>query len=431
MLPKSLRSEQAERLAQTLAGDLDQGDESRQGRAGNEPRTPSVRLQRAARRVARKLARPLVRPIIERAAEPGQELGRLALERIDALDRSLSSIRADATEWEMERGDLRIGLVNQGLLKSEVRALEAVLDQLGRAIAPAFGLSEAATALAELRERVTECERRLRYAESHASTGVEPGPAGPGGHQRDPAPAGPGGSVSTWFDYSGFERRFRGRPEDIVAILDERYGALLTAHPPVLDLGCGRAELVGLLGQRGVAAMGVDTDPAMVADACERGLNVVQADAVDFLRRQAPGAFGAIVATHVLEHLELDSLLELLELSRTRLAPGGILIAETPNPTSLIVLGNSYILDPTHVRPLHPKLLEFLCEGAGFRKIEVRFFAPATGYRIEMITDPDAPPWTTQINQAFEHLNDILFGPQDFAILATTPDHADPGSDTP
>ena len=41
--------------------------------------------------------------------------------------------------------------------------------------------------------------------------------------------------------------------------------------------------------------------------------------------------------------------------------------AETPNPASLVVLGNSYVLDPTHVRPLHPSLMVFLCEGAGFR----------------------------------------------------------------
>src|SRR5439155_6123070 len=144
------------------------------------------------------------------------------------------------------------------------------------------------------------------------------------------------------------------------------------------------------------------------------------ADAVTFLRDQPPASFGSIIATHLIEHLDLDPMIELLELAATRLRPGGVLIAETPNPASLIVLGNSYILDPTHVRPIHPKLLEFLCEGAGFGTVSVRFFAPATGYRVQGVDDPSAPEWVHQINSAFDRLNDVLFGPQDYAVVATT-----------
>ena len=77
-----------------------------------------------------------------------------------------------------------------------------------------------------------------------------------------------------------------------------------------------------------------------------------QADAVAFLDDAAEGSFGAVIAIQVVEHLSLDALLTLIELAFTRLRPGGRLIFETPNPASLIVLGNSYLLDPTHVRPL-------------------------------------------------------------------------------
>lgn len=200
------------------------------------------RMSRRVRRAARRAARRVAAPMLERAAAPGREVGQQALLQVEALDRSLSSIRADSTEWELERGDLRAGLINIDLLKGEIRTLGAVLEELGRAIAPSFGLSEAATALAELRERVTACERRLRFLEA-------------GGHQHERGfpTAEPAGNApaSTLFDYAGFERRFRGRPEDVVATLDERYGALLGAHGPVLDIGCGRAELIGLLGQRG------------------------------------------------------------------------------------------------------------------------------------------------------------------------------------
>jgi len=141
---------------------------------------------------------------------------------------------------------------------------------------------------------------------------------------------------------------------------------------------------------------------------------------VAFLRSRPEGSLGAIISTQVVEHLELDDLIELLELSVTRLRPGGVFIAETPNPGALFVLGNSYAMDPTHVRPLHPALLSFLCEGAGFRHIEVRFFAPAEEYHLPLIDDPEAPGWVEQINQAFSRLNDTIFGPQDYAIAGTT-----------
>jgi hypothetical protein len=161
-------------------------------------------------------------------------------------------------------------------------------------------------------------------------------------------------------------------------------------------------------------------------DAQARGLDVREIDAVTFLQNAPAGSFGSIIATHLAEHLQLDELIEMLQLAADRLRAGGVLILETPNPASLIVLGNSYILDPTHVRPLHPKLLEFLCEGAGFRSVEARFFAPATGYHLQPVDDPAAPAWVEQINTAFSHLNDVLFGAQDYAVVATAPPQANP-----
>jgi SAM-dependent methyltransferase len=200
--------------------------------------------------------------------------------------------------------------------------------------------------------------------------------------------------------------------------MSERYLDLLAENAPVIDVGCGRGELVELLRQRGVEAIGVDTDPSMVAEARDRGLDVRLVDGGSFLRGLEPGSVGSIIATHVVEHIDLDALVELLELAATRLRPGGVLIAETPNPASLIVLGNSYILDPTHVRPLHPSLLAFLCEGAGFRDVRLRFYEPATGYHLPKITDPQAPPWVKQVNDAFSKLNEVLFGPQEYAVIA-------------
>jgi SAM-dependent methyltransferase len=226
---------------------------------------------------------------------------------------------------------------------------------------------------------------------------------------------------SELFDYVGFERRFRGDPEQITAMLLERYGTTLAAHPPVLDVGCGRGELLDALAAKGVEVEGVDTDPGMVSEARARGLTVHQAGAVEHLRAREPGSLGAIIATHVLEHLELDYLVELLELAASRLRPGGVFIAETPNPATLVVLGSHFILDPTHVWPLHPALLNFLCESAGFRDVRLGFYSPATDLQLPRLDDAAAPEWARPLNAAIDRLNDVLFGAQDYSVTATTP----------
>ena len=379
---------------------------------------PRRRAMRLAKRAARQLLgergvdklRGYLR--VDEALRVGSE----SLRRTAELEQQVASMQRYALGAELVQAEAHAASINLELLKGEVRSVIQTLDDLGMAIAPAAGLAGAGERLSELRERVNGLDRRLRTLQAEATT---PAPAAPA-----PAPPAVAGSVqappsSALFDYVGFERRFRGDPEAVAAALAERYLDLLVANPPVVDIGCGRAELVEMLAKRGVEAIGVDTDPSMVAEARDRGLDVRQVDGNSFLRSREPGSLGAIIATHLVEHLEFADLVELLELAATRLRPGGVFIAETPNPTSLVVLGNSFILDPTHLRPLHPSLLTFLCEGAGFRDVRLRFHAPASDYHLPMIDEPDAPPWTKRINEAFAKLNQVLFGPQEYALIAT------------
>ena len=340
-------------------------------------------------------------------------MGGESLRRTAELEQQVASMQRVALEAELVQAEAHAASVNLELLKGEVRSVIQTLEDLGMAIAPAAGLAGAGERLSELRERVNGLDRRLRSLQAQA---VAPAPAVAAPVQAGSVQAAPSSAL---FDYVGFERRFRGDPETVAAALAERYLELLVANPPVVDIGCGRAELVEMLAKRGVEAIGVDTDPSMVAEARDRGLDVRQVDGSSFLRGREPGSLGAIIATHLVEHLEFADLVELLELAATRLRPGGLFIAETPNPTSLVVLGNSFILDPTHLRPLHPSLLTFLCEGAGFRDVRLRFHAPATDYQLPMIDDPDAPPWAKRVNDAFAKLNSVLFGPQEYALIAT------------
>jgi hypothetical protein len=65
--------------------------------------------------------------------------------------------------------------------------------------------------------------------------------------------------------------------------------------------------------------------------------------------------------------------------------------------------------------------MTFLCERAGFRDVELRFHAPAEAYHLSLLPeDTDSPEWVRTVNSAFRRLNESLYGPQEYAAIATT-----------
>ena len=164
--------------------------------------------------------------------------------------------------------------------------------------------------------------------------------------------------------YATFEDVFRGGEEFIRERL-RPYVALLTDHGPVLDVGCGRGEMLTLLAEAGVPASGVDLDPSMLDRATSRGLDVVQADANEHLAGLPDGSLGAVVSFQFIEHLPPDSIRELMVQSARVLRPGGVFIAETVNPHSTAAL-KVFWLDLTHIRPLFPESLLLLAQECGF-----------------------------------------------------------------
>jgi SAM-dependent methyltransferase len=169
--------------------------------------------------------------------------------------------------------------------------------------------------------------------------------------------------------YVAFEEIFRG-PEERVRGLLGPYVELLRGHEPVLDVGCGRGELLELLTSAGIEARGVDVDEGMVERSRAKGLAVEQADAVSYLERQPEGSFGAIVAVHVIEHLAYEELQRLLELARRALRPGGLFVAETVNPHSVQAF-KTFWVDPTHRAPIFPEVASALALIHGFSDAEI------------------------------------------------------------
>ena len=287
--------------------------------------------------------------------------------------------------------------------------LERQLAELGSAMAPLEGTAGLVARYAELRAAVHEV-RRAQQAAGRPASAPAPG---------EPAAAAPSGVASERFDYAGFERRFRGHPDDVRAAQLERYGALLEGPGPVVDVGCGRGELLQALAARGTSVVGVEPNPAMAAQARDRGVEVHEVLGAAYLRGVDDDSLQAVVAFHVAEHLQVDDLIELMELAAAKLRPGGVLVLETPNPVAFWTLHNSYVLDPTHVWPLHPELLRFLAEGAGFKEVDLRFYAPADSHWVAPLAADDAPPaLRAELDAVFSRLNGQLFGPQDYALVA-------------
>jgi O-antigen chain-terminating methyltransferase len=219
--------------------------------------------------------------------------------------------------------------------------------------------------------------------------------------------------------YHRLENRYRGTLADIRAKLrvylpDVEAAFLRTGEKPVLDLGCGRGEWLELLHAFDIPALGVDTNAYQIEDVLAAGHNVKLADAVQTLKDAETGSYSAITAFHLVEHLPFEIVLWMTREALRVLAPGGILLIETPNVRNVLVGATSFHNDPTHLRPLTDPVLEVLFETCGYEEVDIRRLNPHE--RLAEFTQ----------RQGFDdELAYLMFGPQDVAILGRKPLEAD------
>jgi O-antigen chain-terminating methyltransferase len=274
-------------------------------------------------------------------------------------------------------------------------SLLKLVDALSeRADAASASNERAQQLLRELEERLTRVERR-----------------GGGGAAAVAAPtvaAQPAAAALP--DYFAFESRMRGSV-DAIRERQRRYVEDFRDAAPVLDVGCGRGELLQLLRESGIESRGIDADADMVAYARGEGLDVEQADLVEYLDRLDDGSLGGIFMGQVVEHLPPGVLVRSLELAAQKLRPAGVFVAETINPLSPLALRH-YFADLTHAQPLVPETLQLLARQSGFAEAEVRYLnEPA-----ERLTEPDDPVIAANVRR----LNELLFAPLDYALVART-----------
>ena len=322
------------------------------------------------------------------------ELVELRERRIDPVDRRLNTIEGALRDVSQEIGRLR-----DEVFPASVARSEALLERLAE----------------ELEEVASLTERSLRG---------EPLPVSGGAPIDEGRLAGALAEVQPLLLES-----FRGGEDEIRHRMD-RYLPDLRMAGPVLDLGCGRGELLLLLREAAVEATGVEGDPALAEAARRRGLEIFEGDVVEVLKERDPESWGAVTAIHLFEHLTPVNLMAVLAEIRRVLRPGGLVIAECPNPHSLRVGASLYWQDPTHQRPLLPETLELMLRAAGFELDRRELLHPFPSDQLladdeggtGAVTDPEISMLAERVDRLRDRLDEILHGPRDFAVWAVKPE---------
>lgn len=225
------------------------------------------------------------------------------------------------------------------------------------------------------------------------------------------------------FNYFLFEEKYRGSTEDI----KKRQTIFLDYFrngQNVLDIGCGRGEFLSLLKENGIGAKGIDINEDMVLYCKKNGLDVEKVEALSFIRSIGDKSLDGIFSAQVIEHLQPEDLINLVKMCHDKLKYGSYFIAETINPLCLSVFAKSFYMDMSHVKPVHPATIKFLLESVGFRDVKFEFFSPhMDNEKLNkiIVIDKMKDEEKTRIevmNRNIDMLNGLLFGYQDYAVIA-------------
>jgi O-antigen chain-terminating methyltransferase len=340
------------------------------------------RTETMAKRATRALQR--LEPELHRLLALHDRLN-AASARIDEAHR-----KGDAAHDEIGRLAHRLDDLHHRL-ETEVEALRAAR-------------TESALALQLLARRLDARDRADRAA------------AAPAGSAADREPA-PDADLQHFLDrfYNRLEGACRGAEEEIadrlrVYLPDMERAAARTGGLPVMDLGCGRGEWLSLLRDAGIDGTGVDTNAVQLESATAAGLDVRQDDALAALEARPEASLSAVTAHHLVEHLPFETVARITRAAHRALAPGGVLLYETPDTANVLVGATTFHTDPTHRKPMPGPVLQALLETAGFEPVERRRLNPH-----ERLGEFVA-------REGFDtELAHLLFGPQDLAVLGVKP----------
>lgn len=221
--------------------------------------------------------------------------------------------------------------------------------------------------------------------------------------------------------YHAFEEKFRGS-QDIIRDRLRIYVPKLKEYlhdwskGTFVDVGSGRGEWLDILRENGAKDyVGVDLNARQNAMCEERGHRVLQMDCLEYLASLPENSVDLVTGFQIIEHLCMSDLMELLKESYRVLKKGGMILFETPNPRNLIVGADTFYIDPSHKRPLEPRMVAFFAEWCGYGQVQC-------------IDANSCPNWAgvtvessgADIKELIKQVNDLnyqLYGPQDYAVF--------------
>ena len=221
--------------------------------------------------------------------------------------------------------------------------------------------------------------------------------------------------------YHAFEEKFRGSQDDIRDRL-RVYVPKLKEHlqdwrqGTFVDVGSGRGEWLDILRENGASDyVGIDLNARQNALCAQRGHRVLQMDCIEYLASLPENTVDLITGFQIIEHLCMSDLMALLKESYRVLKKGGMILFETQNPRNLIVGADTFYIDPSHKRPMEPRMVAFLVEWCGYGQVDC---IDANSYPnwMGVTVEPSSEDMKELIRQ-FNDLNYQLYGPQDYAVF--------------
>ncbi len=270
----------------------------------------------------------------------------------------------DATRIPVSSSRPAGAFVHQAVARLVARQVHGVLEQMREfAEVVRAALEELAETLTALHTEVTDRLDAVYERQAAQERAIVQGSAWPGAARvRIPLPG--------WWSAVDLEEHGWGSRAEVL----ERYrdvAARLAGHGPVIDLACGRGELLELLGGMGVEARGWDSEPDLVALAVEHGLAAEPDEAVPGLARVGDAALGGLVMLRRMERLSPAELVQLVDLAGRKVRPGGLVILGGINPAVPGAWTHPALCDPALSGLVPPVRLRFLLHQAGFVAVDV------------------------------------------------------------
>lgn len=179
------------------------------------------------------------------------------------------------------------------------------------------------------------------------------------------------------------ERATRPAPS-LDAWADAITGAFTGVKGRVVHAECGTGSVLARLREAGIDAYGVEPVVSWATEATRLGLEVRTDEALTHLRLLGRGVLAGVVLSGFVERLSTGRAIEVVGLIAAKVAPGGVVVLTSADPSTWARTASPVELDLTPGRPLHADTWRLLFESAGlkdFRQLSASS-TETTGYAV-------------------------------------------------